>query len=126
VHFPMTFLITTSLFLFWYYVVNPLEPLLHGILYLHILGTLSLPFAMLTGLFSWQVNYFGRSNSHITRKIILSITVLIFNVIVLLTLINDVSVLASPTGLQIFIPIMIFSYLPIVPVIGQQGGALVY
>jgi predicted heme/steroid binding protein/uncharacterized membrane protein len=126
VHFPMVFFVTAALFLLYYYVFNPLEPLLHGILYMHILGVMSLPFAILTGFFSWQVNYLGKCYSNITTKIVLSFIVLVFSVIVLLTLINNLSVLSSPTGFQILIPIMIFSYLPILPLIGQQGGALVY
>lgn len=126
VHFPMALLITASLFLLWYYVVNPLEPLLHGIFYLHVLGTFSLPFAMLTGWFSWKVNYFGKPIVNIKRKIVLSIIVLFFAIIVLLVLMNDLSVISSPTGIQIVIPVMIFSYLLILPFIGQQGGALVY
>ena len=126
VHFPMVFFVTAALFLLWYYVFNPLEPLLHGILYMHILGVMSLPFAILTGFFSWQVNYLGKPYANITRKIVLSIIVLVFSIIVLLTLLNDLSILSSPTGVQILIPIMIFSYLPILPFIGQQGGALVY
>ena len=126
VHFPMTLLITASLFLLWYYVVNPLEPLLHGIFYLHVLGTLSLPLAILTGWFSWKVNYLGKPIVNIKRKIVLSIIVLFFTIIVLLILMNDLSIVSSPTGIQIVIPIMIFSYLPILSFIGQQGGALVY
>lgn len=121
VHFPMTFFITSAILLFWYYVVMPLEPLLHSIFYLHILGTLSLPFAILTGFLSWKVNYFGKTIVQITRKIVFSFVVLIFDVIVLLTLVHNLNILASPTGIQVLIPIMIFSYLPIVAFIGHQG-----
>ncbi len=126
VHFPMAFFITASLFLFWYYVVDPLEPLLHGILYLHILGTISLPFAMVTGWLSWKLNYLGKPISNVQRKIIFSFVVLIFDVIVLVVLANNLMILKSASGFNIMIPAIIFSYLPIVSFIGQQGGDLVY
>lgn len=126
VHFPMAFFMAASIFLFWYYVISSIGPLLDAIFYMHILGTLSLPVALLTGWLSWKVNYFGKSISNITRKIIFSIVVLIFDVIVLISIVGNLGLLANPQGIQIVIPIMIFLYLPIVAFIGQQGGDLVY
>jgi predicted heme/steroid binding protein/uncharacterized membrane protein len=126
VHFPMTFFITATIFLFWYYVISPVECLKGSIIYLHILGTISLPFALVSGWLSWQVNYLGKRISNITRKIIFSTIVFIFDVIVLIVLANNPDILAAPSGIEIAIPIMIFLYLPIVSFIGQQGGDLVY
>ena len=126
VHFPMTFFITAPLFLSWYYLVNSIQSLLDAILYMHILSILSLPVAIGTGWLSWKVNYLGKPISNITRKLIFSIIILIFNIIVLITITNDLTILSSPAGIQIIIPIIIFSYLPIVAYIGQQGGDLVY
>ncbi len=126
VHFPMAFFMAATIFLFWYYVISPAQPLLDSILYMHILGTLSLPVTLLTGWLSWQVNYLGKTIGNITRKIILSIVVLIFDVIVLISIAGNLELLANPQGNQILIPIMIFLYLPIVAYIGQQGGDLVY
>lgn len=126
VHFPMAFFMAATIFLFWYYVISPSRPLLDSIFYMHILGTLSLPVTLLTGWLSWQVNYFGKPIGNITRKIIFSIVILIFDVIVLLAIAGNLELLANPQGIQIVIPIMIFLYLPIVAYIGQQGGDLVY
>ncbi|UCE08858.1 MAG: hypothetical protein JSW07_19530 [bacterium] len=126
VHFPMTFFITASIFLFWYYVISAVECLLASILYLHILGTISMPFAMGTGWLSWKVNYLGKPIGNITRKIIFSIIVLIFDIVVLISLLNNPGLLSAPQGIQIVIPIMIFLYLPFLAYIGQQGGDLVY
>lgn len=126
VHFPMTFFITCSIFLLWYYMVSPLRSLLDSIFYLHILGTISLPFAIFTGWLSWQVNYMGKPIGYITRKIILSTIVLIFDIIALISLIYQPEILISPKGIQIAIPIFIISYLPIVSTIGHHGGQLVY
>lgn len=126
VHFPMAFFMTATIFMFWYYVISPTRPLLDSIFYMHILGTLSLPFALLTGWLSWKVNYLGKRIGNITRKITFSIVVLIFDIIVLISIVGNFELLANPQGIQIVIPIIIFLYLPIVSYIGQQGGDLVY
>ena len=126
VHFPMAFFMAASIFLFWYYVINPVRPLLDAIFYMHILGTLSLPFTLITGWLSWKVNYFGKPIGNITRKIIFSIVVIFFDVIVLISIVGNFEILTNPQGIQMVIPIMIFLYLPIVAYIGQQGGDLVY
>lgn len=126
VHFPMAFFIAASIFLLWYYVISPARPLLDSILYMHILGTMSLPFALMTGWLSWQVNYLGKRIGNVTRKITFSIVVLIFDIVVLVSIAGNLELLANPQGVQIVIPIMIFLYLPIVSFIGQQGGDLVY
>ena len=126
VHFPMTFFITASLFLLWYYIFNPVPSLIDAILYMHILGTISLPFAILTGWLSWKVNYLGKPIGYITRKIILTGIVVVFDVIVLITFIQQPEILISPQGMQLLIPIFIISYLPIVSIIGHHGGQLVY
>ncbi|MBN1348000.1 hypothetical protein JXJ21_01190 [candidate division KSB1 bacterium] len=126
VHFPMAFFITAPLFLFWYYVIDPAQSLLDAVLYMHILGTLALPVALLTGWLSWLVNYLGKANSKITQKIILSIFVLIADIIVLISLLSNPAVLTDPGGIQLAIPILIFSYLPVVSIIGALGGSLVF
>ncbi len=126
VHFPMAFFMATSILLFWYYVISPERALLDSIFYMHILGTLSLPVTLLTGWLSWQVNYLGKTIGNITRKIIFSIVILIFDVIVLIAITGNLELLVNPQGFQIVIPILIFLYLPIVAYIGQQGGDLVY
>jgi predicted heme/steroid binding protein/uncharacterized membrane protein len=126
VHFPMAFFMAATIFLFWYYVISPERALLDSIFYMHILGTLSLPVTLLTGWLSWQVNYLGKTIGNITRKIIFSIVVLIFDIIVLISITGNLELLVNPQGFQIVIAILIFLYLPIVAYIGQQGGDLVY
>lgn len=126
VHFPMVFFIMIPLFLAWYYIISPLPSMLDTIFYLQIIGTLSLPAAMLTGWLSWKVNYFGKPTKQVSRKIAFSIVLLIFSVVVLVALILNPNLLAAPGGLEFIIPVLIFCYLPIVSFIGQQGGLLVY
>lgn len=126
VHFPMAFFITASLFLAWYYLLQPLPSLLDAIFYMHILGTLSLPFALVTGWISWLANYFGKRIGLIIRKIVLSFVLLVLDIIVLIALVKDTTVLANPQGLNLVYPIFIFCYLPIASLIGEHGGRLVF
>jgi predicted heme/steroid binding protein len=126
VHFPMAFFMAATILLFWYYVISPERALLDSIFYMHILGTLSFPVTLLTGWLSWQVNYLGKTIGNITRKIIFSFIILIFDIIVLISITGNLELLVNPQGFQIVIPILIFLYLPIVAYIGQQGGDLVY
>jgi len=126
VHFPMTFYGTCTLFLLWYYLLNDDISFLHSILYLHVLGTISLPFAFLTGWLSWKVNYLGKPMAHIRWKIGLSVLGTVFSIIVLIAMLHDVNVLASPQGIEIILPILVFLDLPIFASIGYHGGQLVY
>ena len=126
VHFPMAFFITSSIFLLWYYIIKPIPSLLDAIYYLHILGTISLPAAIVTGWIAWKYNYYGKRIGYVTRKIILTLVVLIFDMVVLISLIYNPNILVAPHGIEIFLPIFIISYLPIVAIIGHHGGQLVY
>lgn len=126
VHFPMVFYMIIPAFLAWYYLISPAASLLDSILYLHILASLSLPFAMITGWLSWKVNYLGKPIDKISRKIIFSFLLFALNLIVLAALILNPTILAQPQGVQWVMPILIFAYLPIVAFIGAQGGELVY
>lgn len=126
VHFPMAFFIVSSLFLGWYYLINPVQGLLDSIFYMHILGTVSLPAAIATGWLSWLVNYYGKSNKLIIQKIILSMVVLIFDIIVLVAMLKNPAILKQPQGADWAIAAMIFAYLPIVSIIGANGGMLVF
>jgi len=126
VHFTMVYFITSSIFLLWYYLINPSKSLLDAIFYMHVLGTISLPVTIFTGWLSWKVNYLGQPIGYIVRKIILTIIVVIFDMVVLISFIYQPEILVSPQGIQIIIPIFIFSYLPIISIIGHHGGQLVY
>ncbi len=126
VHFPMTFYITASLFLLFYYAVSPIIGLLDAILYMHILGTISLPVAVATGWFSWKINYLGKPMRHVRWKISLSLIVIVFDLIMLYAFWQNPLLLAEPAGINLFYAGIVFSYLPLVSIIGYHGGQLVY
>lgn len=126
VHFPMAFFITAPLFLAWHYLISPAQGLLDAIFYLYIMGTLSLPVAIATGLLSWLVNYSGKANPLIVRKIVFSFVLLISDLIIMAALINKPSVMQNPSGTAWIIPFLIFLGLPLASIIGEHGGRLVF
>lgn len=126
VHFPMAFFITAPLFLAWYHIISPVQGLLDAIFYLYILGTLSLPVAIATGLLAWLVNYSGKANPLIIRKTVFSFVLLISDLIILAELIIKPSVLQNPSGTEWIIPVLIFLGLPLASIIGEHGGKLVF
>lgn len=126
VHFPMAIFIIAPFFLCWYYLVNPAQGLLDAVFYLYILGTLSLPAAIGTGILSWLVNYSGKANPLIIRKLIFSVFLLIFDVIIIAALTVRPAILQNPSGWEMIVPALIFSCLPLVSIIGEHGGKLVF
>ncbi|KUG22136.1 hypothetical protein ASZ90_008106 [hydrocarbon metagenome] len=126
VHFPMAFFITAPLFLAWYYLISPAQGLIDAIFYLYLLGTLSLPVAIATGLLAWLVNYSGKANPLIIRKTILSFVLLISDLIVLIAIIIKPLILQNPSGPEWIIPAFIFLGLPLASIIGEHGGKLVF
>jgi predicted heme/steroid binding protein/uncharacterized membrane protein len=126
VHFPMSVFIIAPLFLAWYYLISPLQGLLDAIFYLYILGTLSLPVAIGTGLLAWLVNYSGKANPLIIRKTIFSFLLLIADLIIMAALIVKPAILQNPAGPDLIVPVLIFFCLPVVSLIGEHGGKLVF
>ena len=126
VHFPMAIFIIAPLFLVWYYLVTPAQGLLDAVFYLYILGTLSLPAAIGTGILAWLLNYSGRHNPLIVRKTIFSILLLISDIVIMAALIVKPSILQHPSGMNWIVPALIFLCLPLASIIGEHGGRLVF
>jgi len=126
VHFPMAIFIIAPLFLAWYYLITPAQGLLDAVFYLYILGTLSLPAAICTGILAWLVNYSGRYNPLIVRKTIFSILLLIADIVVMAALIVKPDILQNPSGMNWMVPALVFICLPLVSLIGEHGGKLVF
>jgi len=126
VHFPMAIFIIAPLFLAWYHLIGPAPGLLDAIFYLFILGTLSLPVAILTGLLAWMVNYSGKANPLIIRKTIFSFVLFVFDLIIMAAVITKPAILQNPAGREWIILVLIFLCLPLASIIGEHGGKLVF
>ena len=126
VHFPMAIFMIAPLFLAWYYLVGPARGLLEAVFYLYILGTLSLHEDIGTGILAWLVDYSGKHNPIIIRKTVFSVVLLIFDVMIIAALIIKPAILQNPTGWEKIVPALIFLCLPLVSIIGEHGGKLVF
>jgi predicted heme/steroid binding protein/uncharacterized membrane protein len=126
VHFPMAIFIIAPLFLAWYYLISPTQGLLDAVFYLYILGTLSLPVAIITGILAWLINYSGKSNPLIVRKTIFTILLLNADIVIIAALFIKPGILQNPSGWEMIVPALIFLCLPLVSLIGEHGGKLVF
>jgi len=123
VHFPIAFLMAASLFI-----------LLHGFFqnpsfettsfYLLILGAISSPFAMATGLLTWWINYRLRLTHFVKRKIQFSILLLIFEIILILW--RSSSTTLSLQKIHPIYLIMMLLLTPIVALLGYYGGQMTF
>jgi uncharacterized membrane protein len=90
-----------------------------------LLGFLTTPFAGISGFFSWKVTYEGKMTKIFARKIIF--TVVLFAVIttcfIWRSLNPDVLV---PTSLNYIYLILVLSLVPLVTILGYDGGEIVY
>ena len=119
VHFPIAFLMGASLFVLLRLLFgNPSFETLS--FYLLILGSISSPFAMATGLFTWWVNYRLKLTHFVKRKIQLSILLLIFEIILIAWRSSNPEI-SHP----VYIIMMLF-LTPIVALLGYYGGQMTF
>lgn len=119
VHFPIALFMASSLFILLtlFFQEGSFET---AGFYLLILGAVSSPFAMGTGLLTWWINYRWRLNYFVKRKIQLSIVLLIFEVILILWRISKPEV-SHPLYFAMMILLA-----PIVSLLGYYGGQLTF
>lgn len=119
VHFPIALLMASSLFvLLHFFFENPFFEITS--FYLLILGAISSPFAMATGLFTWWINDRLKLTHFVKRKIQLSILLLIFEALLILWRSSNPKIL-SPIYL-----IMMLILAPIVTLLGYYGGQMTF
>ena len=119
VHFPIALLMVASLFILLtlFFQKGSFEI---ASFYLLILGAVSSPFAMASGLLTWWVNYRLKLNYFVKRKIQLSILLLIFEVILILWRIS------RPEPSHVLYVVMMILLTPIVSLLGYYGGQLTF
>jgi predicted heme/steroid binding protein/uncharacterized membrane protein len=119
VHFPLAFLMGSSLFILLHLLFK--KPAFETTsFYLLIVGTISSPFAMVTGLFTWWVNYRLKLTLFVKRKIQLSILLLILEIILIFWR-GSYPALTSP-----FYFILMILLTPIVGLLGYYGGQMTF
>jgi predicted heme/steroid binding protein/uncharacterized membrane protein len=119
VHFPIALLMASSLFILLYLIFkNPSFEITS--FYLLILGAISSPFAIATGLLTWWINYRLKLTYFVKRKIQLSILLLILEVILLLW-----RSLQPQISHPIYF-ILIVLLAPVVSLLGYYGGQMTF
>ncbi len=119
VHFPIALLMATSLFVLFALFLQR-GSFEAASFYLLILGAISSPFAMATGLLTWWINYRLKLNYFVRRKIQLSILLLIFEAILILWSVSRPEI-SSPVYI-----VMAVLLAPIVSLLGYYGGQLTF
>jgi len=119
VHFPIALLMAASLFILLALLFQKGSFEIVSF-YLLILGAISSPFAMATGLLTWWINYRFKLNYFVKRKIQLSILLLIFEAILIVWRISQVEV-----SRPLYIVMMVL-LTPTVSLLGYYGGQLTF
>lgn len=123
VHFPIALLMASSLFMLLYLLVKKPSFEITSF-YLLLLGTISSPFAVGTGLLTWWINYRLKPNYFVKRKIQLSCLLLPLEFFLILW-----RGLTQATSSQQIHPayfILILTLTPVVGLLGYYGGQLTF
>ncbi len=119
VHFPLAFLMGSSLFALLHVLFKDSSFEITSF-YLLILGAIASPFAMVTGLLTWWINYRLKLTLFVMRKIQFSILLLILEIVLIFWR-------RSPS--QVFNPIyfiLVILLTPIVSLLGYYGGQMTF
>jgi predicted heme/steroid binding protein/uncharacterized membrane protein len=119
VHFPIAFLMAASLFIIFHLLFQNASFQITSF-YLLILGSISSPFAMATGLLTWWVNYRLKLTHFIKKKIQISILLLIFEIILVIWRSSNTN-LSNPIYF-----IMVLLLTPMVFLLGYYGAQMTF
>ena len=125
VHFPIVFLLSVAFFNVLYLMTDN-RSFEQTALHCLIGGILFMPVAVLTGLFTWWLNYLARPMKLVKMKIILSCVVLLSSIVVLFWRISDPVVLDTEgMGRVLYVAITI-AFVPLMSLIGWLGAGLTF
>lgn len=125
VHFPIVFMFSTTAFNVLYLVTGvksfettALHSLAAGIVFTMV--------TILTGLYTWWLNYLSRPVRAVTIKKRLSPVLLILAIIAFIWRLSAPDVLDDLTGIRFIYLLLVLSFLPMVTVIGWFGAQLTF
>jgi predicted heme/steroid binding protein/uncharacterized membrane protein len=125
VHFPIVFFLSAVLFNILY-LLDGADSFKSTALHCLIAGLLSMPVAMMTGLFTWWLNYLARPMKAVMLKIILSAILFIAATGALLLRIFQPGILEMQGIARILYLILVLSFVPLVSCIGWLGATLTF
>jgi predicted heme/steroid binding protein/uncharacterized membrane protein len=125
VHFPIVFSFSAVLFTLLYLITGYRS---FETTALHCLGggILFTPVAIVTGYFTWWLNYLAKPMRPVTVKVRFSVLLLGFSILAFVYRVLNPEILVSFSGGSILYLLLVFSLLPIVAVIGWFGATLTF
>lgn len=125
VHFPIVFSFSAVVFTLLSLITGNRS---YEITALHCLGggILLAPVAIVTGLFTWWLNYFAKLSRPITVKIILAPILWIISISLFIWRINVPDILHAPGPPHMLYLALVLSQIPIVTVIGWFGATMTF
>lgn len=125
VHFSLAYSITVPLLSFLFAWTR--EPSFEiASYYLLLLGLMAAPVAAGSGIFSWKVIYEGRTNKVFSRKILLTIILMLLTIVCLGWRILDPNILVGGSSLGYVYLALTVGLVPISLFLGHYGGKIVY
>jgi predicted heme/steroid binding protein/uncharacterized membrane protein len=125
VHFPIVFLLS-AVFFDGLYILTGGDSFKSTALHCMIGGLLFLPIAMLTGFFTWWLNYLARPMKKVALKIVFSSTLLIASACALVWRIMNPGILDSQGVARILYFLLTLSFVPLVSLTGWLGASLTF
>ena len=125
VHFPIVFTFSTSIFNILYLMtgIKSLE-----LTALHCLagGILFTVVGIVTGVYTWWLNYLAKPMRPVKIKIPLTLTLLVTQIIIFVWRISDPNVLDSIQGASILYLLLVLAMIPMITVIGWFGASMTF
>ena len=125
VHFPIVFMFSTTLFNLLYLLsgYRPFE-----VTALHCLGggLLFVPIGIVTGFFTWWLNYLAQPSKGVKIKIYCSLILFGVALIAFIWRLVSPEVLISFSGSSLIYLMLIFSLIPLVTIIGWYGAKMTF
>jgi predicted heme/steroid binding protein/uncharacterized membrane protein len=125
VHFPIVFLMSVVFFTI-IYLLTGIDSLETTAFHCLIGGILFLPVAIVTGFFTWWLNYLAKPMKPVVLKIVLSGILIVLSAGALFWRIADPGIMASPGITRVIYLIIILSFAPLVSIIGWLGASLTF
>jgi predicted heme/steroid binding protein/uncharacterized membrane protein len=125
VHFPIAFMLSAPFFTLLYLITG--RPAYDTTAFQCLAaGVIFTPLVILTGFTTWQVNYLGRSMRPVNLKIAVSLLLLAVSLAALIWRETVPRVLTHPEGAGYIYPLLVFSLVPMILVIGWNGAKLTF
>jgi predicted heme/steroid binding protein/uncharacterized membrane protein len=125
IHFPIVFMFSTTIFNILYLITGIKAFELTA---LHCLGggILFTVVAILTGLYTWWLNYLAKPARAVTIKKRVSITMFVIEIVVFVWRIKVPDILDSLSVASVIYFLLVLSFLPMVTIIGWFGASLTF